>query len=1282
MDEFGQGSESFADEGLDIMKEGSQQVAHQAGRMARNGISKATRGIRKGIKSAVKKAGKAAAEAIKQFAAKLIAALGPIGIVVIAFLLVFTIIFVYVYEERGSAQRNVLDPDMENPSYTDTETGIVTAIAQTEPQAVVDAYYKFMSTSSYVKTYGDKMWEFQEPEQTEDFAGLRDYNKLEENFYLSDDFIRQMDELFHENEFFYPEQLIKPVYGQKMILKDETGADKKDKDGNVKKVYTSRLPYDTPDGEPDGTRKGGKMLDDEIVKDFGDMLSDNNGPLTAPGANEEGQQLIAMSQVPTEQQVSDDEGVTRTRYTLQDRNVVMNDDSLQKEPGLWDYGFASVLDYQADQKLKYIECTYDSTDVDFDYETLEEAGIDEETGEMTYEWVHHHGQTKAMAINGDLDALKEACQKYCDAREDEETRWHYHLPTNIAAIVSNDAVWNMASEPNSAMEAVYTDVYHRDVTNSHIDMATTDAWDFDIDHLKFKDSTLQADFGNKGGGLFPLKIAVISHAATFSGNIDYTIIPAGTEGCQKTEVDLDPNSTASKDQRAPVQTVEVSNSGCEGVTLTAHRTGKAITEMPKITEKTSPWGFAYLNDYAKNYTGYVPEDIKLDLDFFVRTGLAAKEGEPVKEEYKQNLEFLMSLGLLRLYTGNVNLGAMSSVDMSSLGNGESDVSILAKLIAAEAGPNKLDELMVGSVFVNRVASVRYPNTFYEVLSQPGQYACFIDGNYARANPTDREIASAIQVLTGQFTIPENITGQSARVQGNIYKMVDNPPGLNDHYYCTMGYSEAISTVDRYGRPAPSASQLESLAAQLETSSSVDASGVEISIGGGYTYGDGAGGDILSNYTLYDISSFDVLQATNMQAKLVQPNSGIMAALKSILNTFTEAIDQIRTFFTEAIPSVFKSPEKVTCVDYGFPYNDYDVEAIVYHSITFANQVWFSTVDAMKDDLAEDGLMFLFVGKNNLLGFGTLPGSQMQMVHGVGTTVEGMISPTKAYYTPLTPYSPANGYMELSTPTGTNILAVADGEIVDVNEDESGPAGKSVTMTCSIDSDTYEITFGYLATIATTPGRSVSQGDLIGTSSNKMYLSVKKNGSLVDPNSIFYQSTMVSGPSLGGNLYNADGTVNEEAIKALNDELTAYVNSGGGIYHTRPNNTLSYKQCTWWAWGRGLQYIRALGLPLSTEQYRAGVHGNGGQYASVNAQSGLFNYGSTPKPNSLVCYQGNPGHVAYVEAVDYVNQVYYTSEAGSGTSWYGIRKRPFGYVGQGSGGTYSQGIFIYLDEPRR
>lgn len=1266
MDDFSRGSENLSEQGLDSLKENGRAVAQKVGKVAqrgiRNGARKATKGVRSAIKKGVRKVAASAAKVIAQIGTKIIAALGPVGIVVLAILLVVGLGYVYTMEERGSVESNVMDPVTENPTYMDPETGIMTAVAQTEPQAVVDAYYKYMSVASYVKTFKKGMWEFQEPEETEDFAGLRDYNKLEENFYLSDDFIRQLDELLHDNEFFYPEQLIKPVYGQNLTLVDENGTDKT--------VYTSRLPFDTPGGE--------RMLDDEQVDGFSDMLSPNNGPLEAPGATGDDKQLLARSQA-AEETVNEQ---NKPRFKLQDRNVIKDDDSIPTEPGLWDYGFASVLDYQADQKLMYINCNYDSTDVDFDVEKWEVVDYDED-GKEIYGWVHYHEEVKAMSLSGGLDALKAACQEYCDANEDEETRWHYHLPSNISAMVDNTVAWNMAKEPNSVVEANYTSIYGRDVTNTHIDMETTEAWDYDIDHLSFKDSSLQSAFGNKGGGLFPLKIAVISHAATFSGNIDYTIIPAGTDGCLKTEAELQPNSSASKNQRDPVQTVQIGNSGCEGVTLTAHRTGTYTTELPKITEKTAPWGFSYLEDYADYYRGFVPEDIQQDLDFFVRTGLSAPEGSEVKEKYKQNLQFLMQLGLLRLYTGNVTLGAIGTVDPSTMGNSDSDLYILAKVIAAEAGPNKLDELMVGSVFVNRVFSSRYPNTFYEVLSAPGQYACFTDGNYAKAQPTDREIASAIQVLTGQFTIPENLTGQSAKIQGNIYKMVDNPSYLNDHYYCTMGYSEAISTVDRYGRPAPDASQLESLAASLEAASSVDASAVEAFGDASQSFGFSSvdGSKILTDYTLYDISAFDVLQATNMQAKLVQPTSGIIAVLNSLWNTFTNAIDQIKMFFTEAIPDVFNTPQKETCVKFGLLYNGYDIKSVVYHSITFANQVWFSTVDAMGDKLEEDGLMFLFVGKNNLLGFGTLTGNQLQMVHGVGTTVNGMISPTTAYYTPLKPYSPVDGYMEMSTPSGTNILAVADGTIVDVCEDAADPAGKHVTMTATIDGDTYEVTFGYLETIATAAGRTVSQGDLIGTSGSKTYLSVKKNGSFVDPNSIFYQSTLVSGPSLGGNLYNADGTVNKEAIAALEAELTTYVNSGGGIYHTRPNNTLSYKQCTWWAWGRGLQYIRALGLPISTEQYRAGVHGNGGQYASVNAASGMFNYGNTPKPNSLVCYQGNPGHVAYVEAVDYVNKKYYTSEAGSGTSWYGIRERPFGYVGHGSGGTYSQGIFIYLDEPR-
>ena len=267
MDDFNQGSENFAEEGLEGVKNAGQAAAHQAGRLAKRGISKATRGVRKAAGRAIKKVAAQAAKAITSAVTKLIAALGPIGIVAIAVLLIVALAFTYILEERGSVNSNVLDVDTENPTYMDPETGIITGIALTEPQAVVDAYYKYMSTGSYIKTYKDNIWEFMTPEQTEDFAALRDYNKMEENFYLSDDFIRQLDELLHNNDFFYPEQIIKPVYGQKLTLQDENGTDKK--------VYTSRLPYDTPDGD--------RMLDDEEVDGFADMLSPNNGDLKASG---------------------------------------------------------------------------------------------------------------------------------------------------------------------------------------------------------------------------------------------------------------------------------------------------------------------------------------------------------------------------------------------------------------------------------------------------------------------------------------------------------------------------------------------------------------------------------------------------------------------------------------------------------------------------------------------------------------------------------------------------------------------------------------------------------------------------------------------------------------------------------------------------------------------------------------------------------------------------------------------------------------------------------------
>ncbi len=124
----------------------------------------------------------------------------------------------------------------------------------------------------------------------------------------------------------------------------------------------------------------------------------------------------------------------------------------------------------------------------------------------------------------------------------------------------------------------------------------------------------------------------------------------------------------------------------------------------------------------------------------------------------------------------------------------------------------------------------------------------------------------------------------------------------------------------------------------------------------------------------------------------------------------------------------------------------------------------------------------------------------------------------------------------------------------------------------------------------------------------------------------------------------------------------------------PINLLQPFQCTWWAYGRASMYLNE---PYPSRN--VGV-GNGGQWYELNMKYGWFNYGSTPKPNSLVSWKqaGECGHVAYVEGV--AEDGIYISEAGNGDSWMGIRKIPLdGNVGWGP--SYVLEGYIYLDEPR-
>lgn len=103
---------------------------------------------------------------------------------------------------------------------------------------------------------------------------------------------------------------------------------------------------------------------------------------------------------------------------------------------------------------------------------------------------------------------------------------------------------------------------------------------------------------------------------------------------------------------------------------------------------------------------------------------------------------------------------------------EEELYILSHIICGEAQgyPDEL-QIAVGSVFLNRVKSPKYPNTFKEVAFQKKQYGCIADGNYYR-EPTSRNIENAIYLLENGSQLPEHVIFQSEVKQGRgTYKVI-------------------------------------------------------------------------------------------------------------------------------------------------------------------------------------------------------------------------------------------------------------------------------------------------------------------------------------------------------------------------------------------------------------------------------------------------------------------------------------------------------------------------------
>ena len=119
---------------------------------------------------------------------------------------------------------------------------------------------------------------------------------------------------------------------------------------------------------------------------------------------------------------------------------------------------------------------------------------------------------------------------------------------------------------------------------------------------------------------------------------------------------------------------------------------------------------------------------------------------------------------------------------------DDDVDLLARLLTCEMGCSWIadeQQLYVGSVVLNRVASDLFPDTLQEVIYQPGQYAPAISGWIETVQPDERTIGNARWLLENGSVLPENVLYQSTVVQGEVYDSYYDAVLGTTTYYCFL-----------------------------------------------------------------------------------------------------------------------------------------------------------------------------------------------------------------------------------------------------------------------------------------------------------------------------------------------------------------------------------------------------------------------------------------------------------------------------------------------------------------
>ena len=1305
------------------LKKAGSTVAKPVKNAAKNAVKKYGKKL---LKKAGKAAVKAAAKAIKaliQALIKLLAAIGPWGILIIIIIIIFASAFNFIKDERGSSTQMTLDPSHENPT-TMTDEGYLKASAMTESQALIDAYYKYLSCDSFQKVFIDNSgtvhrYNFSNVSQTADFAGLTDMYSRENYFYLSSYFLKMTDELFNNEEFYYPEQFIKPVYSDILPVKDATGEE-------AGKKYVTTLPL-IDDGSDNAKAlvaglTGGTADGPYAIADTGS---------TTPAAGTEGAEVpkrkipedatlavIAQSKAYNINPVTITDPDTGTTYTVDGYDSQGDTD----ETGVWDYGFGSVLQYEPaikDQSLNVskISFTYHyhvtpwTSGEDADGNPVHNENFDPETCCRQGVYEINLGSETATEI---LNNIQEIIDGYTTDNDDSGTS------ATLIACPTKEQLEYMLSNCSNVKSAISPE-------------------DYDLAGVYFDDPALQEAFGNAtapvGGGAYvraasyPLKVPVICAAATFSGNIRYKY----SESTITNDLS-DETSSAATIQEAwgeDCSSFKYSTFTCGDRTYdcTINRAGTITSTQPSSmsSEIDEPLGFQYVEDYGNNYKAFIPNRVRKDMDFKERVyekqegadSLSAAERDSYDADGDGEvtvMDFLIKIGLLTPYsggtlgaTGGITQGEVSAedqADMAALGCGmdeEGQVRLLAKVIGAEAGPNKLDQLLVGAVVINRVYSdeFAYADSIIEVIKAPGQYASWSNGSIARKEPSEEMLSSARQILNGEFSIPANIVFQAAFKQGNsrdsLWLMNINGPGYYTHYYCCNG---SPATTDIFGRPALTEAQARDLAEQLHQqdvangySTSSSSSGIAASPAGSSTLIEDG---VWNGQKLYANENFNLQKALSAMKQVSDRDRlGFLGTIYALGSAIADVFEQISKFLS-ITGSLFGTEADLYEI-YTTTVAMTDIRDTVIQAATFSDQNVYSNTAGEFDP---DALQFLFVGEAGWGGAvqGTTGFGGGSLVPGTGSTLTGYGSPTSTHYGATAPWSSATGSATLAIPFGTSVLAVGDMQVTDVSETD----GKyKVTMTGTADGKSISITYDNLESVNVSAGSSVSKGDTVGVAGDGgMVMTLLVDGVNVDPMTYFYQPTFGAGASFY-DVLDENGMISQAKVNELSALLNgANVRTHGPYdkWHDPSFNSRSVGQCTWWAWGRGYQFCEENNcMPSGRFGYDAGGgngYGNGGDYYSRSAED--FATGRVAAPNSWISWarvvpdDGGHyyGHVAFVEAVGADGSIL-ISETGSKiwNNGVGIRLQIIRNSGTATSPNYHFGAsykflgFTYLSQPK-